>query len=252
MCAGSYPPGVLTVMHRGTPIDVRNDPRGERKTLVLFHAALARPTIDLPVFTGASISRTLSVNRVFVADPSLYIDDNLTLAWYAGSSKQWDLQHALSKILRALIPESNSVVTFGASGGGFAALYYASQFADALAIPINPQINLKHYSPRPVKKWLELGWGLEPNISNLDTISAVTDSGKAFREGSPANVWYVQNTGDKNHMDNHFRPFMDSLPAGHRVSPLLLDVGPGHVPPKKETLVEILGSAAEGSAPLTK
>lgn len=212
----------------------------------MFHAALAKPGTSFPVFSGANISQSLPVDRVFVADPTLYIDDNLTLAWYAGSHVQPDLQDAIAQILMELTSHSSQTIAFGASGGGFAALYYASRLPSALAIPVNPQVDLARYSPGPVRKWLRLGWNSDADIGGLEEIPTVTDSGLAYRSGTPAKVWYVQNTGDQNHMKNHYGPFMKSLPWGHNVVPILVDAGAGHVPPQKRHLQNILRAASEG------
>lgn len=213
--------------------------------MVFFHAALAKPGTKFPVFTGLNISHTLPVDRIFVADPSIYLDENLTLAWYAGSRVQPDLQDIILQIIMALTRTEAPIITFGASGGGFAALYFASRLPAAQAIPVNPQIDLARYVPGPVRKWLRLGWGLDPDSKGLDNIPAVTDSGSAYRCGSPTRVWYVQNTGDQNHMENHYAPFMKSLPQGHGVIPILIDAGAGHIPPRKEQLLTILQAAAE-------
>lgn len=243
-----HPNGTLTIYHRGLPIDFLNDRRGYDTVMVLFHAALAKPGTQFPVFTGVNITHNLPVNRIFVADPSIYLDEKLTLAWYAGSQVQPDLQDVISIVLASLTASNTSTITFGASGGGFAAMHYSSRLSCSMAIPVNPQIDLADYVPGPVRRWLRLGWNLDPDKEGLDAIPAVTDSGSAYRGGSSAKVWYVQNIGDSNHMNNHYLPFMKSLPDDHGVVPILIDAGVGHVPPKKVQLEAILRAAAEGEA----
>ena len=247
LSAEEYPRGILTVRHGGIPIDVRNNVRGHDTVMVFFHAAITKPNARLPMFTGTGISKNVRADRIFIADPSLYIDDGLNLSWYAGNYAQPDLQDVIAQILTALISPGRPVVTFGASGGGFAAMHFAARIPGALAVPVNPQVDLARYNSAPVKRWLRLGWGLDPETARLTDVPAETDSGRAYREGDMTRVWYVQNTGDANHMDNHFGPFMDSLPARHRISPVLIDGGAGHVPPPKESLTTLLSAAVQGA-----
>lgn len=136
--AGPYPAGILSITQRGLPIDIWNDYRGHDVTIVFFNAAISRRVAQLPVFVGDGISKDVPANRVFVNDPSMYMHPRLGLAWYAGNRKQYLLQGVLKRILKALVPEGQRVVTFGPSGGGFAALYYATEFPGAIAIPVNP------------------------------------------------------------------------------------------------------------------
>src|SRR5690625_3266022 len=154
------PSGILTVMHGGMPIDVLHDPRGFNTTTVFFQAAVTRPDIQFPVFSGRMISAKMPTNRVHIGDPSLYLSKDLGLGWYAGNRYQ-ALQDVLTEIICHLIPDCQRIVLFGASGGGFAALYYASRLPGALAVPVNPQTNLARYRRLPVDRYGRLAWGLE-------------------------------------------------------------------------------------------
>lgn len=243
-----HPPGILTVMHRGVPIDVWNDRRGFDTTTVFFHATLDKSRSRFPAFTGERISETLPTNRIFVSDPSLYLDDELWLAWYAGNHRQPKLQSAITSILRALIPRNESVVTFGSSGGGFAALYYASRLPQSTAVPVNPQTNLASYLPSAVERYGRLAWrvGSGGGTDVLSAIPATTDLVKRFRRPNPCKVFYVQNKNDRSHVTRQFDPFMKALPNSHYVYPLVLEGEGGHVPPPKRQVRAILASAIDG------
>lgn len=234
--------GDFTVMHNGLPIDVRYEPRGRDATIVFFHAAISRETARLPMFLGAGISETLPADRIFIADPSMYMDTEQTLAWYAGNRHQPNLQDVITQILAALIPSGRRVAMYGGSGGGFAAMYYSARISNSIAVPVNPQVDLAAHTPAVVEKWLRLAWGAGTELSELPV---EIDAGRAYREGGSARLWYIQNTGDKRHIRRHFEPFMASLPARHHVSPLLVDAGPGHVRPGKRLLTAVLGAAVE-------
>lgn len=232
--------GVHTIMSNGHPVDVKFENRGYDDTLVSFHAAMSPAKFTLPVFTGVSISEHLPVNRLFLCDPSLYISANLSLAWFAGSSRQPTLQKDITDIIRGLGSETGRTICFGASGGGFASLYYASRLPRALAVPVNPQTSLAKYNQIIVERYLKLAWQGEA----LDGIPITHDLIDAYAAGGDTSVRYIQNTGDSSHMSNHFEPFMEALPAGHHVEPVLVDVGDGHVPPPKAQLKALLTESA--------
>lgn len=246
MDVGEYPPGVLTVMQGGLPIDVRHDPRGYDTTIVIFHAALSSKPTRFPVFMGAAITESLPANRVFISDPSLYMDDTLRLAWYAGNSKQPRLQWTLRSILKSLIPSHHHVVTFGPSGGGFAALYYASKFNGAIAVPVNPQTNIAMYPPAEVERYMKKAWGLS-GPDALGKVTAVTDLARVYQKSAPCRVFYVQNRNDSSHMRRQLAPFMASLPVGHDAHPVLVDGPVGHQAPNKAVIRAVLAAAVEGA-----
>lgn len=246
LTADTYPAGVLTVMHNGIPIDVWNSPRGHDVTTVFFHAAITSPTTRLPMFTGGGISAAIPTNRVFIADPTLYVGETTKLAWFAGNQHQPDLQSVIVQILRALIPEEQRVVFFGASGGGYAALYYSTFFPGSTAIPVNPQTDIAAYLPAFITRWLTSAWGRDGE-DDLSTVPAVTSVVPMYAEPVANRVWYVQNPGDSFHVEGHYGPFMAALDPGNDVQPVLIDGGPGHVPPPKETLTELLAAAASGA-----
>lgn len=238
-----YPSGILTVMYRGIPIDIKYEPRGHATTTVFFHPAVVRA--KFPVFIGGGVSEDLPTNRIFISDPSLYLSEELRLAWYAGNHRQDKLQWALRGILKALIPDSHRVVMFGASGGGFAALYYAANYPGAVAVPINPQTNLAEYVPTAVDRYGRIGWQLSGS-GLASRIPATTDLVRLYRQSHDVSVLYLQNRNDQTHMDGHFEPFMDALPDGHRVRPLLIDGPQGHHPPDKDITKAVLSAAVLG------
>lgn len=239
-----HPSGVLTVMNGGLPIDIRHDPRGFDVTTVFFHAAIDKA--KFPVFIGAGVSETLPTNRVFIGDPSLYLDDKLKLAWYAGNHKQTKLQWVIRGILRSLIPADQRVVMFGASGGGFAALYYSAYWPGSIAVPINAQTNLEKYIPSAVDRYGRLGWGLK-GTRLVRSLPVTTDLVKLYRSPKQNRVFYIQNQNDTSHVTDHLEPFMEALPNGHRVHTVLAEGEAGHKPPPKGVTRAVLAAAVAGA-----
>lgn len=238
-----HPSGVLTVMYRGVPIDIKYEPRGFETTTVFFHPAVVRA--KFPVFIGGGVSEDLPTNRIFISDPSLYLSEELRLAWYAGNHRQDKLQWALRGMLNALIPRGQRVVMFGASGGGFASLYYAAHYPGAVAVPINPQTSLANYTKGAVDRYGHIGWQLS-GVGLASKIPVTTDLIRLYRQPLDVSVLYLQNRNDVTHMSGHFEPFMEALPDVHRVSPILIDGPQGHHPPDKKITKAVLSAAITG------
>ena len=137
-------------------------------------------------------------------------------------------------------------MTFGASGGGFAALYYAGTREGAVAVPVNPQTDLARYLPAAVARYARLAWGLTGEGA-LQQMTAVTDLARVYRVPDRP-VFYIQNQNDPTHIKNHFTPFMNGLPEGHRVHPVLVDGEQGHRPPPKSAIRAVLAAAVNGDA----
>ena len=241
----SYPAGTLTIQQFGLPIDILHDPRGYDATTVFFHPAISPTKAKFPIFTGRGISEKLPTDRIFVSDPTLYMNDRLRLAWFAGNHRQYLLQRVIANILRALIKKGNRVVTFGPSGGGFAALYYATRLPRATAVPVNPQTDIAKYVAASVSSYAEKAWKVD-GPAPANRIPAVTNLVELYSQPVHNRVWYVQNTGDSLHMKSHFQPFMDSLHSKNRVEPILIAGGAGHVPPPKNDTRMILSAAVRG------
>lgn len=237
------PQGIFTVIDNSVPIDMHYEDRGHDTTIVFFHAALGPNVKKIPVFLGRSFSQSIPANRLFIADPSLYLNVNLRLAWYAGNTKQPELQKTLVTMIQK-ITKGHRVIYFGASGGGFAALQYSASHPGSLAIPVNPQTNIERYNAIFVKRWAKLCWNLEFNpSSSLQIDTAVTNLVSLYQTPRENHVLYVQNTGDTHHMQEHWIPFAEqSLPSNHVVEAHHY-VGEGHIPPPPHQLTDILTTA---------
>src|SRR5699024_3252628 len=65
---------ISSVQSRGLPIDLLVSPTASRTTICLFHWAV-EPHFTLPVLSGLGISGGIEVNRVFISDPALCLDE---------------------------------------------------------------------------------------------------------------------------------------------------------------------------------
>ncbi|MCC9193845.1 hypothetical protein LOC59_09340 [Arthrobacter sp. zg-Y916] len=224
-----------------TPLVVLNNYRGYETTVVFFHAAI-EPLYTLPVITGLGISADAPVNRVFISDPSLALDETLNLAWFAGSTGQ-RLQGIIEDVVAKVSNShgSSRLVFFGASGGGFASLYYSAQFPGSIAVVANPQTDIRRYHPDAVEKFFATCFPVHvPH-------SLTTDVTELYSAIVPNTVLYMQNRSDDSHIREHFGPFMERLHPANDVRVLQGDWGVGHAAPPKQLLSDILHNLGEGN-----
>lgn len=239
--------GISTFDYNSSPFDILVLPhRGARTTIIFFHPAT--PLINsLPIFTGLDVTKEAIAHRVFVSDPSLELDDDLRLAWFAGNERQpvqTDLPQILNHVTSSL--GSEHTVLYGGSGGGFAALYYSAKMPGSLAIPVNPQTIIQNYDAEVAEKYVNACW---PGTRSLGWRTALQrcvegDLRRVYAQPRPNTVAYVQNERDW-HVTRHMEPFLEVI-ADHQSHRLLSgDWGPGHAAPPKDVIRELLTAAAD-------
>ncbi|MFC0675713.1 DUF6270 domain-containing protein [Brachybacterium hainanense] len=239
----------FTLRRDGIPIDVEVDDVGASTTLVSFHAALGKSTLQPPVFTGRSISADIGVNRIFVSDPGLLMGEELGLAWYLGTDRL-DVTTALAQMIAAFQERMGAehLAFFGMSGGGFAALNLSHEFPGSLAIPVNPQTRILDYA--------EVHWDAMARAcfgaSSVEESRAVLESHpradlrKIYRDGFSNSVIYVQNAADP-HISSHLIPWFDAIGWSGEAMIHFGRWGAGHVPPPAPQLRALLSQVAGAS-----
>lgn len=242
------PAGILSIDYHGSPLDLLNLPRGRATTMFSFHAALSPRMNALPVFTGIGVAEEAAVNLVCLADPSLYLDDELRLAWFAGSARQplqRDLPAVMAHIARSHGAESQ--IFFGASGGGFAALHYARHVPGSVAVPLNPMTHLDMQPNDALAPYLRACFGVTDDVQDRHgvlTREIVSDVALPYAPGLHQSVAYVQNVRDSVYYYRHLHPFLRKTPSTPAVRLLLGDWGRGHVPPDKAFIAHLLRALA--------
>lgn len=253
------PAGISTIMSGGLPIDLLVSPAASRTTICFFHGAV-EPHFTLPVLSGLGISGGIEANRVFISDPSLILDEELMLAWYAGNKHQPALQSDITAVLKKVTAslESERVVFFGGSGGGFAALYFAHHFENSLAIVFNPQTSIERYSENAVRDFVRFAF--DDDVSHQGMLSELPrtvthDLCGLYATPTSAQIAYMQNLNDKDHTEHHLLPFLKAVDSKTKVHLLGEQWRDGHTPPPKEFLSHLLNLVAssadwsEGFAP---
>lgn len=207
--------GIHVIAYCGVFLELNLHRRKSKAMLVFFNAALSArtPEVKLPVFSGAKAQEATDANILMVSDPALYLDCDIRLGWYAGAA-QMPLQTDLVRVLQhiQIVLEIERVVLYGASGGGFAALFYAPFLKNSIAVPCNPQTNLLIYSPGILSKYLSIAYGYKAAPSKFDeaeikvkpVVKIEADHIKDTR------VLYLQNVLDDQHYMRDFLPFLES------------------------------------------
>lgn len=243
--ATTPPAGPFLLTNQKIPIDFFHDDVGSDTLVVFFHGAVRKGETG-PWFVGESAVKGLNANRLSISDPSLYLDDDLTLGWFIGSNRQNDMQGLISKVIAHLVKMSGvkHLIFMGGSGGGFAALDMSRRFPGSLALPMNPQTSIRLHRPSTVAQYLRTAWGNDIDYPDKLPGYAVHDQVTAYRLGQDNTVAYIQNSRDSRHIKDHMTPFMD-VAGGRPETWLLMDswgdpAGSSHVPPPKLQVHEIL------------
>jgi len=243
------PAGLLAIEEADTSIDVLYEPRGALTTVVFFHAAITAPNVKLPYITGQTLHGGAHVNRIWIADPSLYRDPALGLAWYTGTDAlplDERIPDLIGRLHRAA--GGNRLVLFGPSGGGYAALRHGHAIPGSLAIAVNPQTSIARYSRSHVVKYARIAFGASSD-AEVDEVIDRIDGDLCRRYEVDGNfVIYVQNRGDW-HREAHMRPFLERVARRDRVWTLEGEWGKGHVVVPPDVLRELVTAVVSTSGP---
>lgn len=236
------PSGVVVVWVGDSPVEVLYEPTGSETVVVTFHAALTRDGVELPLFVGGNLLAGTTASRILVSDSGLYSDQSLRIGWFAGTSSL-RLQDALLRVLARLTRASGASrsIYFGASAGGFAALYYGRGEPQCLVIAVNPQTIIRNFTEASWLKYAHHAFDARSpeGVTSVFEERICSDLRKRYQEELPnGNVLYVQNSTD-HHVGLHLDPFLESKPRAE-IRVLMGDWGQGHVAPPAPALKSLL------------
>lgn len=242
LAADGLPSGILEIGWI-RPIHVLYRPEDSETTSIHFHAAVDRNTATLPMFSGLTVTAGAWVNNVYISDPTLTIDSDLNLAWFAGADGL-PVQRVLPTVIAKFLDASRStrLVFWGVSGGGFASLYYSRLFPESLAVCINPQTSILRYAPQFRRAYAAATFGALTRDEGDRLIAERVDADltTAYRNGFANQVLYLQNADDW-HYKEHLLPFADATRRHRsRVRFEVRDWGQGHKPMPTDQLQSLL------------
>lgn len=237
----------------------------EEKVLVCFSGAVTeRKNKNAPFFSGAGVASQTKMPLISISDPSLAINRNTSLGWYAGHEGLENLPKLLSSILDKISIYFNArLLLVGGSGGGFAALNIGSLMLTKPDVLVwGPQTSISEYSSWAVKNYINNSFPKFCEVERvrydfLDEVGLKHDVTDIDLE-SFNSLFYLQNITDM-HSKKHAGPFLSK----RKISPMsnglfrfngsgrhfifFGDWGSGHIPPPKNVIIDFVKSIKKES-----
>jgi len=213
------------------------------RIFVLFSGDAMRSKYDPPVFQRWSWADKFPGHCIYISDPTLHLSKHMGLAWYSGTAKHEPMQ-VISTLVREIADklgvDPSKVVSYGSSGGGFAALRFTSFFPEAGAVAVNPQTDITKYEYKSVERYLKVCLKLEERQPALEKYPEKLSLLELSEKLGQARIVYIQNRMDEHHYIQHFLPFVqkmglseDAAYANDRFTTILFEHEGGHT--KAET-----------------
>jgi len=205
--------------------------------VIYFHGAIDRNKRKTPVFQP--FLNITGCHQLSIYDPTLDIDASLRAGWYIGFNNK-NIQKILTEFFKEIkrIINYSTLVFVGSSVGGFAALFFGSQFKDSYVLTFNPQTDITKYYPGHYKEFLSAAFPKKDESCILKNTFSLID---LYKDKCETNIYYYQSKGDDFHIKNHFLPFLQILPRELFLrSNFFFSDEDGHKPPKHIYLVKTL------------
>lgn len=202
-------------------------------TVVCFNGAGAPVSGNRPGFNGTSTFNSWKLenkaNFVFIHDATLYLDPTLRLAWYTGS-EDFKYPELLEKIIRRFITinRPDTVIFFGNSGGGHAALHYSARFPGSIVVAGTPQTSVDRYADGAKNRYYKTCW---PNVKQPgeDPLTKpLFDMNTVYSGGTDNLVYCFVNADDSHHIDDHLIPFIEAGGSRLNIRTAVRHWGRGH------------------------
>lgn len=221
--------------------------------VVLSGAVTDRPNKIGPFFSGRNLLSMLRVPGIMIADPSLDLDNELNLGWYAGNSLQPHLAVQIADILTRISDIYQlEFLIMGGSGGGFASLVIGDLLGDRASVFVwNPQTEILRYNANAIERYFIAAFGEEGDLKEAEqriraegTITSVLNHKMHARR-----ILYIQNVDDW-HTQVHAMPFAQAnnlrwmgrgrYTDGEQTELWLAEWGEGHAAPPVESIVKTI------------
>ena len=231
--------GHYTVRFADFSLDLYFAPSDEKRALIFSPGYLDRKTFAVPYFQRTSWLPELGGVGISLADPTLNLNEDLGVGWFAGTRRCHylvEVAEFLSRLLMELGIPNERTLFFGSSAGGFASIGFAAHLPGSFAFAVNPQTDLlRFHALSEIANLTRYGFGgvsvmaLEQHFhSRFNLAALLRQAGHVPR----SYIW--QNIHDGYHYDRHLVPFLAELtklqPARIRVE-IGADKGLDHNPP---------------------
>lgn len=194
-------------------LDIYIRPRGRQTAMIFSPGFIDRLSFPHPYFQRLSWFDSFESFGICLADPTLSIDPEIGVGWFAGTAATHYLP-AVAAFLDRLLTERgiapSARLFFGSSAGGFASLAFAGLTPGACAFAVNPQTDLRRFhSFRDLDRLGRFCLGSTNSevwqARSLPRIHLATILRQAGRVPRSL-IW--QNTQDPYHVEHHLLPFL--------------------------------------------
>ena len=225
---------------------------GDKIFVILGGGVPDRAHITLPRFSRATWAADFPGTVLYIADPTLLLGETLRLGWYFGAihaDATEGLAAVINAIANALSFETKQVVTYGSSGGGFAAIQVVTRLGNgATGIAINAQTAILDFGQKDsVQEFLTVctrGMAApSAQVACPDRLRLVD----AMERPSSASgrFLFVQNIQDHHHYRDHLKPLVSYLGVAipsicGRIGIMLYDFPNGHGAEPRSMVPQIL------------
>lgn len=182
--------------------------------IVTPNGAVNRKTAELPVFARWNWHGIFNSSILAISDPTLYLDDNLPIGWFAGTKYQKIsafVADAILKVASLLDIPPNRIIFWGSSAGGYASILLAAQIDGASFISANGQTQIINYYKSHIehfrKQFDASSTAKELAEKYPEQWSIIFALQKSYNENKRTNGVIVQNTADLQHYNRHYTPF---------------------------------------------
>lgn len=276
-CLSSFENGIYRISSGSVTIDFFFNGFDEIQSdvcLVFFQGAITnRDNTSPPYFTGTSIAKELGHPYISISDPTISLDNSLTLSWYAGNKDDRLVPYKIARVLDYVAGSYGlKLVLLGGSGGGFAVLVQSCILSSkATAIAWNPQTSIENYSSRFVSDYMTVAFH-EDWVSFLESKPKedcikykageilgkrkILHSVVSLKSCLNVELIYLQNKNDW-HVKHHLKPYIKkrevericraSFSFGDKAALYIGDWGKGHAPPPREVIKDIIQQVTDGS-----
>ncbi len=143
-------PTIYEIMWDGVKFEILINYKKESEYATVFGTGNVNKTLnkELPVFSRRTWMDEFSCTGIWYFDPTLYLKNDLTLAWYYGTNERWylkDIAELIKIILNKLDIKISNTLFYGSSGGGFSSIMLATMFHGKATV-VNPQLDATQYN----------------------------------------------------------------------------------------------------------
>lgn len=247
----------------GLPLEALLVNKASDLLVVSLHGATDREKYSIPRFEWLKSLLKTEYSALYLSDPTLSLRDDLQLAWYTGSAG-FDLYPVLADWAceAADAVGAKGIIFLGSSGGGLAALQISTYVPGSVALPFSCQTSIANYLVGGTlmgaqRSYVEIVmpnlapdgvWSLKPDVDWSVPLGERSSALVRYSQPQQNFVYYVQNTRDYPHMEQHYQPFRDVIESGDNKDRVRFDLYEGpetHNPPWPDIFHSRLDTAAD-------